>query len=184
MTLCLPCKFKIQHQFSWDVSNLVRSILKLKDSTEFQVRWCVINTIFLRWVTHLKRQSLLIKVLISGFQRRTGQLWQTVSNNSCISFHLQTITPPIFWNQARVCGQNTTSYKFQVPVITSGLYLPTMSQLYTWKFLPLFISLLKISIFTPLFFCWDYLSKDVSAKEGSKGLQAKLWSVLWSRGLG
>lgn len=55
----------------------------------------------------------------------------------------------LFWNQAWGYGQNTTSYKFQVPVITSGLYLLSKPCYSDGNFLQIFF-------FNILFFC-DFL---------------------------
>lgn len=81
----------------------------------------------------------------------------------------------LFWNQARGWGQNTTSYKFQVPVITSGLYLPSLPLLYRWKFLPIFpFFFSRSSFFLPFsshmrgssqfshhcLYCWNRRAKE------------------------
>lgn len=97
----------------------------------------------------------------------------------------------LFSNQARGWGQNTTSYKFQVPVITSGLYLPSKPLLYRWKFLPILhpppalptspipSHSQRLSQFSLCcFHCWDcWVKVDVWWKvKCVSGPQPPLWS--------
>lgn len=93
------------------------------------------------------------------------RLWQT----SCIHFHLQIIMAALFWNQAKSWGQNTTSYKFQVPVITSGLYLlfklllfPSIFSYPTLSYVLALSSCLQGScqVSHHCFYCWNHWEKE------------------------
>jgi len=64
---------------------------------------------------------------------------------------------------SKICRINTTSYKFQVPVITSGLYLPAVSQLYRRKLLPILLfsfSAKDLRFYTSVVvFCFFFINK-------------------------